>query len=129
MSKGWKLMARRVRIFFIALMGSLFALPAITARAADIASHPMLKGPVTFTKDIAPLVFEHCAICHRPGEVAPFSLLAYSDVRKHAKQIRELTGARQMPPWKAVEDHGEFRGERRLTDAQIALLKQWVDEG
>ena len=60
------------------------------------------------------MVFKNCAACHRPGEVAPFSLLTYHDVKKRAKQIAEVTATRQMPPWKAVPGHGEFRGERRL---------------
>lgn len=84
---------------------------------------------VTFNKHVAPLVFEHCAACHRPGEVAPFSLLSYSDVKKHAAQIRVVTESRFMPPWKSVEGHGKFIGERRLKPEQIALFGQWVEQG
>ena len=90
---------------------------------------PRPKGTLTFNKDIAPVVFKQCATCHRPGEVAPFSLLSYKDVKKRAKQIGEVTTSRFMPPWKPVAGHGEFRGERRLTVDQIGILKQWADEG
>jgi len=84
---------------------------------------------VTFSKHIAPLVFAHCATCHRPGQVAPFSLLTYEDVRPRARQIAEATKSRQMPPWKPEPGHGVFQGERRLTDAEIALFQQWVGGG
>jgi mono/diheme cytochrome c family protein len=83
----------------------------------------------TFNKDVAPIVFEHCARCHRPGEVAPFPLLTYSDVRHHAKEIADLTLTRQMPPWKAVHGYGAFMGERRLSDQQIETIQAWVNGG
>src|SRR6185503_1632756 len=57
------------------------------------------KGTVTFNKDIAPVVFNHCAECHHPRGSAPFSLLAYEDVKKRAKQIADVTRRRLMPPW------------------------------
>ena len=89
-----------------------------------------LDGPkVTFTKDIAPIVFAHCATCHRPGEAAPFSLLAYADVRRRAQQIALMTKNRSMPPWKPEPGYGEFAGARRLRDRQVELIQQWVDLG
>jgi hypothetical protein len=84
---------------------------------------------ITFNKHIAPLVFERCAGCHHPGEVAPFSLLSYSDVKKRDKQIAQVTADKFMPPWKSVEGHGRFLGERRLTAEQIALIGRWVEQG
>src|SRR4051794_24596497 len=84
---------------------------------------------VTFNKHIAPLVFERCAGCHHPGEVAPFSLLSYADLKKRAQQIAQVTADRFMPPWKSVEGHGRFIGERRLTAEQIALIGRWVEGG
>jgi hypothetical protein len=86
-------------------------------------------APVTFTKDVAPILFANCAGCHRPGEVAPFPLLEYGDVKKRAKQIQSSVESRQMPPWKPVEGWGEFHGERRLKTAEIATIKTWVDRG
>jgi mono/diheme cytochrome c family protein len=88
------------------------ALPAADPAPADT--------KVTFNKHIAPLVFERCASCHHPGEVAPFSLLNYADLKKRAQQIAQVTADRFMPPWKSVEGHGHFIGERRLTKEQIA---------
>ena len=90
---------------------------------------PRASDPTTFTKDIAPLVFEHCARCHRPGEAAPFPLLTCPEVRKRAAQIVQVTRDRFMPPWLPEPGYGRFAGERRLSDAQIAMLVQWVDEG
>src|SRR5436190_7174490 len=55
--------------------------------------------PLTFHRDIAPLVHQRCAGCHHPGESAPFDLLTYGDVKKHAREIVEVTGQRVMPPW------------------------------
>src|SRR5499433_2590477 len=83
----------------------------------------------TFNKDIAPILYKNCAICHRPGEVAPFSLLTYQDAAKRAKLIAAVTQKRYMPPWKAEHGYGDFSNERRLTDDQIALIKGWVDAG
>jgi hypothetical protein len=85
--------------------------------------------PVTFNKDIAPIVFKHCADCHHPGEVAPFALLSYEDVKKRAEQIVDVTREHFMPPWKSVAGHGRFIGERRLTQEEIDLLARWVKEG
>lgn len=83
----------------------------------------------TFTKDIAPIVYEACAPCHRLGEAAPFSLLDYRDVKAHAKQIAEVTKSRFMPPWKPAPGKGDFEGARRLTDAQLRTIEQWVSAG
>ncbi len=93
---------------------------------AHLAAQP---EPATFNKDVAPIVLNHCANCHRPGQVAPFSLLTYEDVRPRAKQIADITRARVMPPWKPEPGHGHFAGDRRLTDAQIAVFQQWVSDG
>ena len=81
----------------------------------------------TFTKDVAPILFEHCAPCHRPGEAAPFPLLEYKDAKTHAKQIAAVTQSRYMPPWLPAPGKGQFAGERRLTDAQLRILKAWAD--
>jgi Flp pilus assembly protein TadD len=84
---------------------------------------------VTFTKDIAPILFANCVSCHRPGEVAPFSLLTYADLVKHADTVAKETRARHMPPW--LPEPGEFAilGERRLRDDQIEAIQRWVNGG
>ena len=85
--------------------------------------------PVTFTKHIAPIVYAHCAECHRAGEAGPFPLLTYGEVRKHATQIVQVTHSRLMPPWMPEPGYGDFAGSPRLSDAQIALIARWVREG
>ena len=87
------------------------------------------KEELTFNKDIAPLFFDHCAACHRPGASAPFSLLNYSQVSKRAEQIVDITARRIMPPWLPEHGYGRFKGERRLSDEQIAMIGRWVQQG
>jgi Tfp pilus assembly protein PilF len=104
---------------------------------------------VTFNRDIAPILFDNCASCHRPidgsapkvvataGSVddpicvagAPFSVLDYESVRRNARAIASAVQRRAMPPWLPEPGHGEFVGERRLGDAQIALINSWVESG
>lgn len=83
---------------------------------------------VTYTRDVAPILQQNCLVCHRKGEVAPFSLETYEQAAAWAQQIKVYTANRKMPPWKA-ESHGEFLDERRLTDRQIATLAAWADSG
>lgn len=84
---------------------------------------------ITFNKHVAPIVWKNCAGCHRPGEVAPFSLLSYRDVSKRAEQIQDVTARHIMPPWKPQAGHGEFSNGRRLTADEIGLVKQWATTG
>jgi mono/diheme cytochrome c family protein len=86
-------------------------------------------GPVTFNRDIAPILFQHCAPCHRPGQSAPFSLLNYADAQKRAPDLVKVTQERYMPPWLPEPGYGDFIGERRLSAAQIEIIRQWVEEG
>ena len=87
------------------------------------------QRPITFTEDIAPILFERCVVCHHDGGLAPFSLLAYADARTRATAIAAATSRRYMPPWKPEPGYGEFLGDRRLHDEEIALLGQWADGG
>jgi len=102
------------------------ALGAFTAVGGNV---PKIPDNVTFTEHVAPILFQNCARCHRPGEVAPFSLLNFQDARKRARQIAEVTQSRFMPPWHAGHGYVEFSNERRLTDEQIALLGAWLQQG
>ena len=88
-----------------------------------------LDGAVTFTEDVAPILFEHCAPCHRPGGSAPFALLTYRDAKKRARQIATVTGTGFMPPWLPAAGYGEFAGQRRLSDEQIAAIEHWAATG
>src|SRR5207248_361061 len=85
--------------------------------------------PVTYSRDIAPILYRQCVTCHQRGGPAPFSLLSYADARQHAMQIAAATRRRYMPPWKPYPGSGPFEGERRLTDAQILLIDRWVASG
>src|SRR5215813_14861782 len=81
---------------------------------------------VTFSEIIAPIVYANCVTCHRPGEAAPFSLITYDDVKKRGPLIATVTKSRYMPPWHAAHGFGDFADERRLSDAEIALIAEWV---
>jgi len=85
--------------------------------------------PITFARDIAPLVYRYCAPCHRPGEAGPFPLLSYEDVRKRARQIADVTKRRFMPPWLPEPGHGDFQDELRLNDDQIRAFASWAAAG
>src|SRR5207253_73573 len=84
---------------------------------------------VTYTQHIAPIVYANCIKCHRPNQVAPFSLLTYDDALRHGRDMVIQTQSRFMPPWKPEPGWAAYRDERRLTAAQIALIRQWVDDG
>jgi peroxiredoxin len=84
---------------------------------------------VTYHKDVAPILQAACQGCHRPGQVAPFSLLTFADAKNWAQEIKVFAETRQMPPWKAEPGHGDFLDVRRLSDEQIATLSAWVEAG
>src|SRR5688572_6982564 len=100
------------------LILSVFSVPSVSAQ-------PRL----TFTKDIAPIIWSRCATCHRPRAIGPFSLLTYDDVKRRVTQIAAVTERRVMPPWKPVAGKGDFLNERRLTDAELDALQRWIAEG
>jgi mono/diheme cytochrome c family protein len=102
---------------------------AILLAGAFAAQNLIASADVTFNHDIAPILFQNCASCHREGEAAPFPLLTYEDASKRAKLIAKVTNSRFMPPWKAEPASFAYRDERRLTDVQIALIQQWYAQG
>src|ERR1700722_9720185 len=87
------------------------------------------QPPVTFARDIAPILRENCISCHRPGESGPFPLVGYQDAKKHARQIAAVTSSRFMPPWLPEPGYGDFEGAHRLTAAQIKAIGDWVNGG
>lgn len=87
------------------------------------------RGEPTFARHVAPILRAQCAECHRPGSVAPFALLSYADAAKRAEFLAQVTASRQMPPWKIHPGTGHFRGERRLSRAEIATLAAWAAAG
>jgi hypothetical protein len=86
---------------------------------------------VTFTKDVAPILQRNCQVCHRPGAIAPMSLLTYEDARPWARAIKEKVVRREMPPWYIDRNVGitEFKDDPSLSDADIAIISKWVDGG
>src|SRR5258708_3686952 len=108
---------RAMRILAVLLIASPFV-----ARGAA-------SSPVTFNRQIAPIIYQNCSSCHRPGEAAPFALLSYENVAKKGKTIARVTASRLMPPWKAEPVSYSFRDERRLTEDQIAMIQAWVNQG
>jgi thiol-disulfide isomerase/thioredoxin len=86
-------------------------------------------GKVTYHRDVEPILQQRCQSCHRPGQVAPFSLLSYKDARNWGTEIKQFTGSRQMPPWLAEPGHGDFQDVRRLSDDELRKVADWVDGG
>jgi hypothetical protein len=107
-------------------ISALVSIVALPVTAGDSEGHAVVP---TFNRDVAPILYNNCSNCHRPGEVAPFALLTYDDAAKRAKQIAAVTQARFMPPWKAEPGYGHFLNERRLTDQQIAIIREWATNG
>ena len=88
-----------------------------------------MAAEVTFSEHIAPIVFNHCTSCHRPGEAGPFPLTDYATVKKRARMIGRVVAEGYMPPWHPEPGWGEFLGERRLTEEEKALIGQWIEAG
>lgn len=96
---------------------------------ADAAGADDPPPAVTWSREVAPIMQANCQECHRPGQVAPMSLLSFADARPWAKSIREAVAGRTMPPWHADEPRGKFTNDISLTDEQIATILAWVDGG
>ena len=114
-------------VLFPALVG--FAVAAVGAGCSPPNPTDAPSGPVTFNRDIAPIVFKRCAVCHRPGQSGPFDLLSYADVRGRARQIGMVTQTRFMPPWLPEPGKGHFRGNRRLSIRELDLIQSWIEGG
>jgi hypothetical protein len=114
-------------------VGSLVALVIAAApRAGDLAAETddgKAAPAVTWSRDIAPILQQHCQGCHRAGDIAPFSLETFRDTYRERNKIARAVERRKMPPWKPVPGFGDFRDVRRLADADIALIRRWVDAG
>jgi hypothetical protein len=106
------------------MMYLILAVLAVTAGIPATES-----DPVTFYKDVLPILQKNCQSCHRPGQVAPMSLITYNETRPWAKAMKAAVATRKMPPWFADDKYGHFTNDRSLEQADIDLLVKWVDTG
>jgi len=88
-----------------------------------------IPSRVTFSRDIAPIVFRYCASCHHAGEAGPFPLITYGDVKSHARQIADVTSRHLMPPWLPSQDGLRLEDDSHLSGGQIALFQKWIADG
>lgn len=122
-----------IRILVSAILAgsavALIAFAGATVVTAQKAQTP--STPATFTKDVAPILYRDCIRCHRPGEIAPMSLLTYTDARPWARSIKERVSKREMPPWFLDRNIGiqKYKNDPSLTDAEIDTIVKWVDAG
>jgi Flp pilus assembly protein TadD len=104
---------------------SATAQPASQSEAASVTQ----SAPITWAHDIAPIIYKNCTTCHHTGGAGPFNLLTYSDAKRWAPQMLRVTQSHFMPPWLPEPGYGNFADVRRLSDADIALIKRWSAEG
>jgi hypothetical protein len=109
----------------IAVLGLCLAIGAIST--TDTTANE--KANPTFNKDVAPIFYKNCIDCHRPGEIAPMSLVTYKEVRPWARSIREKVVSREMPPWHADPNHGQWSNDRRLSQKEVDTITAWVEGG
>jgi mono/diheme cytochrome c family protein len=121
------LRSTRPLVFLLCL--GLLALGAGGALAAESASADAIPEKVTWSGEVASLVHQRCASCHRPGDIGPMSLLTYDETRPWAKSMLRAVRGGEMPPWHADPAHGEFANDRRLSDREIQILERWVKQG
>ena len=86
-------------------------------------------APLTFTRDVAPILQERCEACHREGQIGGFALQTYEDAARRRRMLREVVVQRRMPPWHADQRFGHFANDRSLSESEIDILRRWVDQG
>ncbi len=106
----------------------IVALPGV-AVAAEAAPAEARADDVTYAEDVAPIIFNNCLVCHRPGQVAPMPFRDYKETRPWARAIKDKVQSREMPPWFADPQYGEWLNDRRLSQEQIDTIAAWVDAG
>jgi len=111
------------------LVGIAAILTVIAVGVLPAPGSAQTSGEPTWTADIGPVMSQKCMNCHRPGQIAPMSLLTYEDVSPWVRSIRMMVENRIMPPWHADPRYGEFGNDRRLSDDQIAMISKWVEIG
>ena len=117
---------------YVALLRThVYAAQGAAPQAAAASSHPAAasSAPVTWSTDVAPILYKNCTTCHHPGGSGPFDLLTYQDATRWAAQITTVTQSRFMPPWLPEPGYGDFQDVRRLSDHDIATIARWVKDG
>jgi tetratricopeptide (TPR) repeat protein/mono/diheme cytochrome c family protein len=104
------------------------AIGALASMTGASAQRPAAEG-VTYWRDVAPIILDHCGSCHHPNGAGPFSLVTYADARQHASQMAVATANRFMPPWKSEPGYGDFIGQQHLSDREIQTIQRWVSGG
>ena len=112
----------------LSVFGLTSAAVVLTAGLAAAQTSKAQNAP-TFSKDVAPVLYKHCTTCHRPGEIAPMSLLTYEQARPWARAIRDNVVNGVMPPWHADPAHGKWANDRSLTAQEKDTIVQWVNAG
>ena len=110
-------------------MRKMFALVAVFAGSVASAGAQTGSAQPTFNRDVAPIFYKNCTGCHRPGEIAPMSLLTYRAARPYARSIAIQVAKGTMPPWHADPAHGEFSNDRRLSAEEKDTILKWVSAG
>ena len=108
-------------------MRLLFAFLALTGSA--FAAEVKTDSPITFNKQVLPILQRSCQSCHRPGQMAPMSFLTYQSTRPWAKSIKAMVTTKAMPPWFADSQHGPYLNDRSLKPAEIQTIAKWADSG
>src|SRR5262249_47784295 len=109
-------------------MRRLMTLVALLMGVSTIVRTHDPNATITWNREISRIVYERCAVCHRPGGTA-FSLMTYQDVQPRAAEVKAAVLSRRMPPWGAVKGFGEFRNDQGLTQEQIGLITDWIETG
>ena len=103
------------------------ALAGLIGTAASV--HAQSPVTPTFSKDVAPILYQNCTNCHRAGEIGPMPLISFSDARPWAKAIAARVSDGTMPPWHADPAHGQFLNDRRLSDKDRETILKWASNG
>lgn len=114
---------------FLSIFSAIVFLTSWLAATALPSVRAVKMAKVSYCSDVASILNAHCVTCHRPNEVAPFSLIGYDNAKPWAHMISKVTQSRQMPPWKAVPGYGEFAKSNTLTKAEIETLRIWAEQG
>ena len=126
LTREGKIMGIKFSVLITILVFS--GLGLVRPHAEQGAGAPGTEVP-TFSKDVAPILYKNCTQCHRPGEIAPMSLLTYEATRPWARSIRDKVSEGLMPPWHADAPAGTFENERRLSDEERRTLVAWANGG